>query len=178
MFIKGMYIYIKRKLFQLCGRLSADVFLFFLSFFFHFCPPSASCKVNARPWVRIINDCGQRCACSAEFCIIRFIFTSEIHFSCSVTLIVMPHLGGGHSSVLSTHARTKCATEIVLTSSGNAFLLWSAESDVIKRKPFTGFVQAGRDFFKCNQKKVHQKLRSKVSQLYSHSTVARLIGSS
>lgn len=60
--------------------------------------------------------------------------------------------GRGHSSVLSTHARTKCATEIVLFSAGNAFLLWSAESGVIKREPFTVFVPGGRDFFKCNQK--------------------------
>lgn len=82
-----MHIYIERKLAQLCGRLSADVFFFFFSL-----APYPSCKVNAGPWVRIINECGQCCAGSAEFYIIRFIFTSEIHFFCPATLIVVPHL--------------------------------------------------------------------------------------
>lgn len=48
--------------------------------------------------------------------------------------------GRGHCSVLSTHAPTKCATEIVLIAPGNAFLLWSVESGVIKRELFTVFV--------------------------------------
>lgn len=143
-----MYVCIKRKIFNSavdCPQLKKKKII-------SFSPCSASWKVNAGPSVRIINECGQSCACSAEFCIIAFIFTSEIHFSCCVTLIVMPHLGGGHSSVLSTHARTKCATEIVLISAGNAFLLWSAGSGVIKRETFIVWYCSRWDFFKCNQK--------------------------
>lgn len=84
----NVHVYYK-KVCQLCGGMSATFFSF-----------SASCKVNAGPWVRIINDCGWSCACSVHFCIIWFIFTSEIHFSCCATLIVMPHLGGVIPSVL------------------------------------------------------------------------------
>lgn len=64
---------IKRKVCQLCGRLSAACFL------------SASSRVRAGPLLRIINGCGCSCACSVDFCIIWFIFTSEIHFSSCLT---------------------------------------------------------------------------------------------
>lgn len=115
--------------------LSICFYVFFQSSL-RLCPsPSASCKVNARPLVRIINECGQSHACSAEFCIIGFIFTWQIHFSCSVTLIVMPHLGGGHCSVLSAHTRSQqMCNRILFVSTGNPTL---HQLGVIKRELFT-----------------------------------------
>lgn len=75
--------------------------------------------------------------------------------------------GRGHSSVLTTHAATKCETEIVLIAAGNSPLVWRDQ-----KGDFCRFVPGGSAITR-----VHQKLWSKVSKLNSHSSATRLIGS-
>lgn len=112
-----MYVYIKP--FQLCGRLAADFILFV--FLLSFLPP-------VRLMQRIINECGQACAWWVEFCIIRFIFTWAIHFSCSVSLIVMPHLWGvGWGSFLCLEHT--CSDQTVLISAGGTLFPFGLQSD-------------------------------------------------
>lgn len=142
-----MYIYIERKLAQLCGRLSADVFFFF----FFSCPLSASCKVNAGPWVRIINECGQ-CLCRLcrvlhhpVYFHIRDTFLLSCDSDCHASFVTE----GGSFLCL----RHTCSGQMYIWNTIN--LCWecfSPESGVIKWEPFTGLVAAGRDFFKCTQK--------------------------
>lgn len=71
--------------------------------------------------------------------------------------------GRAHSSVLSTHARTKCATEIVLISAGERFSP-SVCRVIQKMEPFTVWCRQG-GISSSAIRKVHQKLRSKVSKL-------------
>lgn len=81
-----------------------------------------------------------------ELGMLRGVLHHQVYFHIRDTFLLFcdfdchASFGRGHSSVLGTHARTKCATEIVLISAGNAFLLLYAESGVIKREPFTVFV--------------------------------------
>lgn len=117
---------------------------------------------------------------AAELCIIAcFIFTWEIHFSRSATLIVTPHLGRiAAPSKTHTQARSKCATGAVLISAGNdfpprllreLFTVWYSQSE---RGIFFFFFFFS---FQAQSERVNQKLRSKVSELYSQRTAATLI---
>lgn len=116
--------------------------------------------------------------CTAESCIMFFFSFFSFYFHVGDAFLLFcdsdchAPFGTTHSSILSTHARTKCATETVLISAGNDFLLCSVGSCLL----FGTAVREGISFsfffpflffhsFSSAIKKVNQKLRSKVSEL-------------
>lgn len=103
-----------------------------------------------------------------------FIFTWEIHFSRWATLIVTPHLGRiAAPSKTHTHTRSDQTCDW-----GRVNLCWEPFSplgSIGSCLPF-GTVSGGRDSLQVQSKRFNQKLRSKVSELYSQPTAATLIG--
>lgn len=156
-----MYMCIKRKsLAVLRSTVRHFFFLFFPSF-------SASCKVNAGPRVRIINERRPETCCLAADLHHQVYFQHQRCISLVERLWLSRHVAAAAVGWL--WGGPERSTEIAVVSVGNCALVLSIRPRS-KRSHLSVFRAAPRKFSsKCNQRDAWKSFEVKFLSFYSHS---------